>query len=96
MTRECEDRGISRPGDRPDMEFPTPSSQLVLVCLCRHGGTSSLIRLAHDIATQWYGPSPSPARVRDVYRRLYNDYLHTLVASGLVEYSVQDGSVTLA
>jgi len=95
MTRETDEQGPRRITEQAGIEVTSPSPQLVLTCLERRGGTRSLIRLAHDIATHYYGPGPSPARVRRVYRHLYDDHLQKLVATGLVEYSAQDGSVSL-
>lgn len=66
----------------------------MLDCLERHGGTRSLVRLAHDIATHDSGNAPSSAHVRRVYSELYDHHLLKLVAAGLVEYSRQDGSVS--
>jgi hypothetical protein len=51
--------------------------------------------LARDVAARRDGRPPTPARIRDTYRRLHDGQLGQLCAAGLVEYSEEDGTVRL-
>jgi hypothetical protein len=100
MSRETEDRDRRPSGrspyDHETIESLTPSCQFVLACLREQDGEQSLIRLAREVATRYYGPHPQPVHVQRVYKDLYRSQLQQLVNADIVQYSSQDGTVTLA
>lgn len=101
MVRETADGNVWIPdhhGEATDRQPDTlsPTARFVLASLRQWGGSRSLTRLAHDVVTYRYGSTPLPERVQRAYLGLYHVQLRQLIAAGLVEYSEQDGTVSIA
>jgi len=98
MGRQSEGPSVRESPASTEPRALSPRHRVVLACLRAHGGQSTLVELARDVAAHRQNRPPervSPAATRRVYSELASSRLDDLADQGLIDVSEQTGTVRL-